>query len=312
MQWTMHREVQGRMRASMRVGMHCSHRAAKAVRRGTARTLLLMLLGTATACGDGGTRATGANSASPSGVRASHATATDVPRVESLAFAGGGAAMRAYAVNASRSGATGGVTGSVTSTMKPSDTTIVPTHDLLYCPRFTERSFPSRDGGVGNSIVWIAGVAAGPPDDAPRRATITLDDCQLEPRVQRIAAGGTLLVKSQDAVTSRLRFTENDPLGALRATVSFTDAGQVVPTQLAVDSAGIVAIRDDRHPWVRGYLAVTPHPFVAVTDERGAFHFEGVPTGTYTLVVWHERFGTHTESVTVRGGVDTKVSVSLP
>lgn len=271
----------------------------------------LLLLVLSMGCGDDGARERGANVADVRGVAVARAGATDIPRVESLAHAGGGPEMRAYAANAARGAATGGVTGNVTSTVKPTDSIVVPTHDVLSCPRFTERSFSSRDGGIGNSVVWLAGVAAGPPDNAPRRATITLDDCQLEPRVQRIAAGGTLIVKSQDAVMSRLRFSENGVSGALRATVSFNDAGQVVPTAGAADSAGIIAIRDDLHPWVRGYLAVTPHPFVAVTDDRGAFHFEGVPAGTYTLVVWHERFGTHTESVTVRGGADTKVSVSL-
>lgn len=271
-----------------------------------------LLLGLSMACSDDSARGTAAHAAEVSGATVARAGATPIPRVESLAHAGGGPDMRAYTANAARVGTTGGVTGNVTSTVKASDSTIVPTHDVLYCPRFTERTFSSRDGGIGNSIVWLAGVAAGPPDDTPRRATITLDDCQLEPRVQRIAAGGTLIVKSQDAVMSRLRFSENGVSGALRATVSFNDAGQVVPTAGAADSAGIVAIRDDLHPWVRGYLAVTPHPFVAVTDDRGAFRFEGVPAGTYTLVVWHERFGTHTESVTVRGGVETKVSVSLP
>ncbi len=274
------------------------------------RALPLLLTMVVTACGDSAATQSAAKAAI-AGTPAARATTTEVPRVESLAHAAGGPEMRVYSASRAPAVAGGTISGTVTTDVAPSDSTIVPTHDLLYCPRFTERAFASRDRGVGNAVVWLAGVASGPADDAPKRATITLDNCQLEPRVQRIAAGGTLIVKSRDAVMSRLRFSENGPAGALRETVSFNDAGQVVPTARAADSAGIVAIRDDLHPWVRGYLAVTPHPFVAITDERGAFQFTGVPPGTYTLVVWHERFGTHTESVTVKGGEASKLSVEL-
>jgi hypothetical protein len=35
-------------------------------------------------------------------------------------------------------------------------------------------------------------------------------------------------------------------------------------------------------------IAIAPHPYYALTDTSGAFRFDNVPPGTYTLVVWHE------------------------
>jgi hypothetical protein len=189
------------------------------------------------------------------------------------------------------------------------DSAIVPTHDLDVCHPFTETHLPAQDRGVGNAVVWLAGVATGPEVDAPRRATLTLDRCQLSPRVQRMATGGTLQVSSRDAMTSRLRFVDVDDDQSIRTQVDLNDAGQLVPTSAVSDQPGLVAVRDDRHPWVRAYIAVAAHPFVAVTTADGAFRFGAVPPGRYTLVVWQEQLGVRTRAVRVTTGVETRVHV---
>lgn len=189
------------------------------------------------------------------------------------------------------------------------DSAITPTHDLDVCHPFTETHLPAQDRGVGNAVVWLAGVSTGPVVDAPRRATLTLDRCQLSPRVQRMATGGTLQVASRDAMSSRLRFVDVGDEHTMRTQVDLTDAGQVVPTSAMSEQPGLVAVRDDRHPWVRAYIAVASHPFVAVTTADGTFHFAAVPPGRYTLVVWQEQLGVRTRAVRVTTGVETRVRV---
>ena len=97
--------------------------------------------------------------------------------------------------------------------------------------------------------------------------------------------------------------------GSVRATVLFNDVGQVVPTSDATARAGLVEVRDDLHPWVRAFIAVAPHPFVAVTRADGQFRFDSVPSGRYTLVVWSEVLGTRTRELTVTSGVETRIDV---
>lgn len=269
------------------------------------------------ACGADRARGASDTSKAPRSVVATNegtgtrAPTTNVALGEQLEHAAGGADGRRYDVKATAPAAAGTVSGTITTDAQPIDTTVVPTHDMVACPRFTHRTFESKGGGVGNTVVWLAGVSAGRADDAPMRATMTLDDCRLDPRVLRVAMGGTLIVRSLDAVMTRLQFSGAGADGAHRGTVALNDDGQVVPTELVAKTPGIVAIRDDLHPWVRGYLVVSPHPYVAVTDAQGVFRFDGVPAGTYTLVAWHERFGTHTEQVTVKGGGEATVRVSL-
>ena len=231
----------------------------------------------------------------------------------SLARAAAGAADRPYRVVVQ---ATSGFIVGKIGGGQPLDTSITPTHDRSVCRPFTQSLVPSRAGGVGNSVVWLAGVTQGPRDDAPRRVRVLLDGCRLEPRVQRVAAGGTVMLTSRDAMMTRLQFLDIDGGSVLRGTVSrgtvlFNDAGQVVPSSEAAQRPGLVLIRDDLHPWVRGYLAVTPHPFVAVTAADGLFRFDNVPPGRYTLVVWHERFGTTQQRIRVEAQVETRVALSF-
>jgi hypothetical protein len=191
---------------------------------------------------------------------------------------------------------------------EPRDTSITPTHDLSVCRPFSESLVASRQGGVGNVVVWLVGADRGPPHDAPRRVRLVLDGCRLEPRVQRMAQGGTVMVNSRDAMMSRLQFVAEGE-SATRATVLLNDAGQVVPTEDPASRPGLVQVTDDLHPWVRAWLVVGPHPFVAVTDADGLFRFDGVPPGRYTLVAWHERLGAKRMTVRVEEGIQTRLQV---
>ena len=245
-------------------------------------------------------------------------TAPDIPAittgnaVQSLALAAGRDPRAYREVSDTAALAAGTVIGTVVITSRvPTETAIEPTHDRGVCAAFTQAQVPSVDGGVGNAIVWLVGVTHGPPQRAPLRAALTLERCRLEPRVQRAAVGGTLQLTSRDAMTSRLRFHDVGDDAAVRVIVPFTDAGQVVPTSAASQTPGLIEVRDDLHPWVRAYVAIAPHPFVAVTLPTGSFAFEGVPAGTYTLVVWQERLGIRFEPVRVTRGVETRVRIGF-
>ena len=64
----------------------------------------------------------------------------------------------------------------------------------------------------------------------------------------------------------------------------------------------LIPFKDNQHPWQRAYLGVMVHPFFAVTDEFGRFQISGLPPGSYTLVVWHEKLGEQQVEITVAPG----------
>ena len=280
-------------------------------RRVAARLCVMALAGTA-ACGEAANGGEGARIAdvatepsTTSGGTSDHAAANVNSGGAVLARAAGGSSGTEYTV---ATVPTPGVIIGHVGGGEPRDTSITPTHDLGVCRPFSESIVPSRNGGVGNAVVWLMGVGGGPRDNAPRRVKLTLDGCRLDPRVQRVARGSTIMISGRDAMMSRLQFTaagESSP----RTTVLLSDAGQMVPTSAASAAPGLVQVTDDMHPWVRAWLVVAPHPFVAVTDADGQFRFDGVPPGRYTLMTWHERFGVKKSTVRVDGAVQTKVEV---
>jgi hypothetical protein len=248
---------------------------------------------------------------SPGSSSGGSAAASAVTRITSLlAHAAGGADGMRYDVAAKGMDGPGIVVGRIGGGERRSrDTIITPTHDYRACDPFTQKLLPSSGDGVGNAVVWLIGVATGPADTTPRRVELHLDGCRLEPRVQRVRVGSTLMVASHDRMMSRLRFTSFGGDGALRSTVLLNDAGQVVPDAESVARAGLVEVTDDLHPWVHAWLAVAPHPFVAVTSADGQFQFDGVPPGRYMLAVWSEVLGARTKELRVTAGVETRVDV---
>ena len=64
---------------------------------------------------------------------------------------------------------------------------------------------------------------------------------------------------------------------------------------------GIVkTVCDAGHYWMTAYFVVMPHPYFAKVDENGEFTIEDVPVGKYTLVSWHEYFGTQEKEIQVK------------
>jgi len=64
---------------------------------------------------------------------------------------------------------------------------------------------------------------------------------------------------------------------------------------------GIVkAVCDAGHYWMTAYFVVMPHPYFAKVDEDGNYTIEDVPPGKYTVVSWHEFFGTQEKEIQVK------------
>lgn len=147
-------------------------------------------------------------------------------------------------------------------------------------------------GHLANVVVYVKD---GPPVDVPA-APVILDQvgCRYTPHVVAVRTDRPLTVKSSDPTLHNVygQCAANPPFN-----FGLTGAGQTRDVTLSRPET--FRVKCDVHPWMTGWVAAFDHPLFAVTADGGGFRIEHVPPGTYTLVAWHERFGTREVRVTV-------------
>lgn len=114
------------------------------------------------------------------------------------------------------------------------------------------------------------------------RAKMDQKGQQFIPRVLAITVGTTVDFPNSDT-TFHNAFSLS-PIGMF-------DLGRYRPGRtrsFRFERPGIVPVSCDIHSHMSAYILVFNHPFFAVTDDDGRYTISGIPSGTYTLVVWSE------------------------
>jgi plastocyanin len=168
----------------------------------------------------------------------------------------------------------------------------------------------NKDGTLANVFVSLAGA---PASDGSDREPALLDqkDCRYVPHAVGVQVGQTLRVRSSDPGT--MHNVHYAPDRNAPANFGLTTTGAEKPVRF--DSAEFIRVKCDVHPWMTGYVGVFDSPFFAVTSEKsGTFEIAKVPAGDYTLVAWHEQYGTVEQAVKVKdnGAVEVNVTYKAP
>jgi plastocyanin len=151
-------------------------------------------------------------------------------------------------------------------------------------------------GGVArpdaaNAIVWIEGPRKS---GAGAKLEMSQESKRFTPRVLIVPRQGTVEFPNNDPVYHNV-FSVSGPnrfdLGLYRSGASKSRAFM---------EPGLVRVYCNIHPQMVGFLMVVDSDFAVVTDRNGAFRFEGVPAGTWTLKAWHEE------------GSETSVPIAVP
>jgi plastocyanin len=174
-------------------------------------------------------------------------------------------------------------------------------------PMKDEEVLVGPGGGLRNVLLRLTKGVTGSYPPPQTRALIDQTDCMYRPRVQAIIAGQPISIKNSDQTLHNVHTYKG-------ASTIFNQAEipGMPPMVRQLDAAGqIVKFKCDVHPWMTGYVAVSPHPFFAVTGDDGGFTIADVPAGTYTIEAWHERFGTTTAEVTVTADKPGTVDLAL-
>jgi hypothetical protein len=190
------------------------------------------------------------------------------------------------------------------------DTIVVPTHDMDTCgDSLTLRTLQYDDGVVG-SIVWLEDVRSGKSMPLQRRYELLNEKCQLYPSTQAVVTGGTINLKTLDAVAHRIRLVKA-PETKPRSIVSLYTVGQVVPVHNMLRTPGRISVTCDRHPWTHGWILIFDHPYFTQSGGGGEFALDSVPPGNYRLVAWHARYGSVEQPLTVTANGEAKASLKF-
>ncbi|MBI2923863.1 MAG: hypothetical protein HYY18_22625 [Planctomycetes bacterium] len=174
-------------------------------------------------------------------------------------------------------------------------------HDKAGCATheiFAEELLVSGGGGVRNAVVWLRGVASG---KAWAESEIVLDQagCVYVPHVAVVGVGRPIKFVNSDPVIHNVNtFPKNNP----PLNVSLLPKGQGKPVTRSLKLEDEIKVTCDAHKWMGAWLIVRDSPYYAITGPDGSFAIEGVPAGTFTVVVWHETLKSIEKTVSFRSG----------
>ena len=142
--------------------------------------------------------------------------------------------------------------------------------------------------GLANVVVFLNEDSPKVHDDYKKAAQqkVTLDnvDCRFEPHVTALWTKQTLVIGNKDKIghNSKVDAFDNTAINPLippggTHTASFPNS-ELVP----------MAVTCNIHRWMKGYIVVKDHPYVAVSDENGVVVLKNLPAGKLDFRVWHE------------------------
>jgi hypothetical protein len=141
------------------------------------------------------------------------------------------------------------------------------------------------EGGVRGSVVLIEGVAKGKKPTGE----VVLDNhrCLFVSHVTALAAGDKARVKNSDTILHNTHGFMGKPTVF---NLALPNKDQMIDITRRLTKPGVIRVVCDAHPHMFAWMIVHDSPYVAITDERGAFKIDGIPPGTYKVTMWHEGF----------------------
>jgi plastocyanin len=164
-----------------------------------------------------------------------------------------------------------------------------------------------KGGKLAEVFVRIANDSVKGEYAAPKEhASINQVDCMYAPRIQGVVAGQEIDIKNSDGTLHNVHTYKGMESWFNQA----QPKGSPAISKPSPEEAKVVKFVCDVHPWMRGFVVVTSHPFFSVTNHEGAFTIEKVPAGEHTIEAWHPHYGLKTAKVKAEDGKAAEVTFS--
>lgn len=198
----------------------------------------------------------------------------------------------------------------------PPDETVAINKDEEICGKEQHlHKYMVTDSGLKNAVVFIDNPGKGRPVPEGSAVGFTIRSCMVDPLVSVGFVGGRFLFRNEDPILHTLQLklelgyqkkVSKRPLkdGATIYNIAFPKTGKEIERPIKrfhryQQDTGFIRVTSNTHPWIKGYVFVFDHPYATVTDERGAFVIDNLPSGEYVLKTWHEGLGWQERSIRV-------------
>jgi len=155
-----------------------------------------------------------------------------------------------------------------------------------------ESTAVNADGTLKNVVIYVK----DGPNVAADNPPLVMDQkgCRYIPHILAAHIDEPIDVTSHDATMHNV-----DVQSSINPPQNFSESFVDDTFRLSFAKPEIMHVKCDVHPWMSANICVFDHPFFAVTGDDGKFRIPRLPSGSYTLVAWHERYGSLEQSFTV-------------
>jgi hypothetical protein len=238
----------------------------------------------------------------------------------------------------------GTITGTVTlegPVPEPKGFNLITFPDPAYCGRISNGRgwrllhdfVVSSQGGLRDAIVLLEGVEAGKPFEVSV-PLIEARDCMFKPFMTIVRNGHAVEVINMDPVMHDIQGYETSPEAGARVLFNTPlvmnhehrrgDLHAIHNHAPGKSLVGPIYLNKGRrtfymqcgfHAYMESWAMAVNNPYYALTDGEGKFSIDGIPPGTYQLVVWHPQTGpgmTKTVTIQPNGSVEERLSLPAP
>ncbi|MBI4547140.1 MAG: hypothetical protein HY707_04115 [Ignavibacteriae bacterium] len=145
-------------------------------------------------------------------------------------------------------------------------------YTLMYIEKVEERSFP-------------------PPAKNPVMDQIRMT---FVPHVLPVLAGSTVDFPNSDST----RHNVFSPSKTKKFNLGTYPAG--ITKRVTFEKTGVVSLLCNVHAEMSAFILVLQNPYFTMADKKGTYRIADVPTGEYTLVVWHPKFKSKNSKINIQ------------
>jgi plastocyanin len=170
-------------------------------------------------------------------------------------------------------------------------------------PLVNESLVVGSDKGLANVVLFVRNrkVEVHPDYEATATKPVLLDNqgCRFEPHIATVRTSQPLVVKNSDPVPHNTN-------AALAVNEAFNESippGKELQRKLTSAELGPASVSCTIHPWMKGYVLVQPHPYMAVSAKDGTFEIKNLPAGVpLEFQLWHEASTGNNGALALDGG----------